>query len=45
VESDYEKSGSQMRHPRSNLKNSSKYSRDVAFPSPQNVFPSPFLGV
>lgn len=31
VESDYEKSASQMRHPRSNLKNSSKYSRDVAF--------------
>jgi hypothetical protein len=39
VESDYEKSGSQMRHPRSNLKNSSECSRDVAFLPP---FPKSF---
>ena len=46
VESDFEKPTSQMRHPRSNLKNSSKSSRDVAFhPSPQNLFPPPFFGV
>lgn len=40
VESDYEKSASQMRHPRSNLKNSSELTRDVAFqlPLPQKTF-------
>ena len=39
VESDYEKTGSQMRHSRSNLKNSSESSRDLAFISPR---PKPF---
>ena len=45
AESDYEKSGSQMRHPRSNLKNSSEYPRDVAFllPLPKIVFPPRFM--
>lgn len=43
AESDFEKSTSQMRHPRSNLKNSGKSSRDVAFhlPSPK-LFPLVF---
>ena len=41
VESDYEKTGSQVRHPRSNLKNSSEFSRDVAFPFLPKTFSLP----
>ena len=46
AETDYEKSASQTRHPRSNLKNSSEFPHVMSlFTFPPQIFPSPFLGV